>query len=161
MTNKFTIQLGDKVKCNISELEGRVTALERHIYSVDRVNVQPPYNKESGTMPSGYTIDVTNIEVLEKSKLAVVHQYEDGPIALGDEIKCTLSGVVGTVDRRILNINGCYSLEIATRDSAGDPRHMKVEEKGCEVIKPIAETKTKPANRDTGCAMASTSGYGS
>ena len=151
-------QLGQKVRCNITEMEGKVSQISKHIYSQDRYCIQPPYNKEKAQMPSAHFIDDASLEAVEggQSTLATIHQYRDGDICLGDVVKDTLTGMEGKVTERSLCLNGCYRLRITymgAGDNAKHAYHTWVEEKGVEVVKKIAETDTKPEQRSTGSVM--------
>ncbi len=57
------INLGDKVKCQVTGYTGIVVAKSRHIYGCDRVGVQPPLDKD-GKLPEVGWFDIDGVELI-------------------------------------------------------------------------------------------------
>lgn len=148
-------QLGDVVRDKLTNVEGRVTQYIKHIYSQDRVNIQPSYNEKDMRMPACHHIDVTGVEKIGDSNLDSLPQYRDSDkVSLGDKVSYPLNGMSGNVIQRALNVNGCYSLEISFKaKDDGLPRTMWVEEKGINVLERVGESEVNPPDRKTGSFM--------
>lgn len=65
----FTIELGTKVKSNISGFKGIVTSRAEHLNGCNRYWVAPPCGKD-GKMPDGAWFDEGEIEIIDRPKLA-------------------------------------------------------------------------------------------
>lgn len=65
---KTKADLGDLVKCKITNLQGIVTSYATHLTGCDRVFIQPPVDKEGKTR-DGWWIDIDTAEVMKKGKV--------------------------------------------------------------------------------------------
>lgn len=59
------IELGDKVKCNVTGFEGIVTSIAQNLYGCDRIVVQPPKGKD-GKVPDSMWADIVACKVVKK-----------------------------------------------------------------------------------------------
>jgi len=64
----FTIELGSKVKSNVSGFAGMVTSRSEHLNGCNRYWVQPPVGAES-KLPDGMWFDEAEVEVIETPTL--------------------------------------------------------------------------------------------
>lgn len=64
----FKIELGSKVKSNITGYTGIVTSRSEHLNGCDRYWVQAHCDKD-GKIPDGYWFDDGELEIIGKSKL--------------------------------------------------------------------------------------------
>lgn len=147
--------LGDTVRCSITEMEGKISQTSRHIYSEDRYCIQPPYNTKEMRMPHSHFIDGASLSLIKDSELETIYLYEDGEFTLGDEVQDTLTGQHGTIAERSLCVNGCYRLKLTYVSKGQDkaPSAFWIEEKGAVLINSVKDTNTKPENRATGSVM--------
>lgn len=156
METEMKFNLGDKVKCPLMGVSGRVMKYCKHIYSQDRVLIQPAYDTTQMKMPAGHYIDITGLIKEEDSPLEALPKWTEGKFTLGDTVKDGLSGTEGIVVQRALCHNGCYRLSISFNAKKGEqaPSGMWIEEKGAKLVKSINENKeVKKADRTTGSIM--------
>jgi hypothetical protein len=59
------VQVGDKVKCKVTGLQGIVTGITTYLYACERAMIQPSVDKD-GKVPDIFCCDVPQLEVLEK-----------------------------------------------------------------------------------------------
>jgi hypothetical protein len=62
--SNFTIELGSKVKSNISGFTGIVTSRSEHLNGCNRYWVAPEVDKD-GKLPEGYWFDENELEVVK------------------------------------------------------------------------------------------------
>jgi len=74
---KFTIELGAKVKSNISGYGGIVTSRSEHLNGCNRYWVSPKVSKD-GTLHEGYWFDEAELEVMQKPKLKKTNDERGG-----------------------------------------------------------------------------------
>ena len=74
----FTIELGSKVKSNVSGFAGMVTSRSENINGCNRYWVQPPVGTD-GKLPDGSWFDEAEIEVTEAPTLKRKNPERGGP----------------------------------------------------------------------------------
>jgi hypothetical protein len=155
---QFNFNLGDLVECSMTNLKGRVMGLVKDIYSANRYVVQPPYNHVEGRMPNAITLDEPTLILIESCK-DYPYIYTDGEFELGSLVEDSLFKKKGTIKDRRLNINGCYSVNLAFLNDKGETYTFSAQEKSLILIKGIKETGVRKESRETGCEMEENFNY--
>lgn len=62
---KQTVELGDRVKCEVTGLEGIVTTVAKNLYGCDRIVVQPKVAAD-GKVPESTWVDLTGAIIIKK-----------------------------------------------------------------------------------------------
>lgn len=71
------IGLGDKVRDEVSGLEGIAVSVHVYLKGCTRVTVQPPVSeKEPGKLPDSITFDEAQLEILEASVVPCIEASE-------------------------------------------------------------------------------------
>lgn len=79
MTTKSTITLGDLARCTITGFEGVVIAETRWLNNCVRLTLQPKKLKEDGSPILSETIDLIQLELVEKRHPPAQPVFTGGP----------------------------------------------------------------------------------
>ena len=74
----FTIQLGARVRSNISGFAGMVCSRSEHLNGCNRYWIQPPVDKD-GKLPDGMWMDEAELVVVEEPQLERKNNDRGGP----------------------------------------------------------------------------------
>ena len=72
------IELGDKVKDNVSGLIGIATEKHEYLNGCIQFTVQAPFDKKTGEMPA-WKLDEEQLEVADKKKVKIKKSNTGGP----------------------------------------------------------------------------------
>lgn len=141
------IEIGDKVKCKVSKLEGVVTAVTSYLHGCDRLAIHYGLDRDGKPLDPLY-IDEPQAELLNKQE---VKRMASGstPIKLGDKIKDPISGLDGIAFGRADFLYGCIRIAIAPKlDKEGKKRDIEwFDANQLEILK---EKVVDSGNRRTG-----------
>lgn len=76
---KEVVELGDKVKCKITEFEGIVCAIAKHLTGCDRADVRPSGVDKDGKLKEGYWFDVNALAILKKQVVKAKDVQDERP----------------------------------------------------------------------------------
>lgn len=112
------IKLGNKVRCVISGFTGIASTRCLKLNGSYQIGIQPPCAEGATALPDCLAFDENQIEVLEEgvSNLMVVPTFTPS-FKLGDEVKDSITGVVGIAVEQVTFLNGCVYIWIVPKKS--------------------------------------------
>ena len=114
----MNIELGMKVKCLITEVEGIAVDRSIWLHGCTRIGVQRKPG-DDGKMPQQLTFDEPQLIVTDKTKVMDAAYSSESLINLGDEALDPVTGFHGIVIGRCFYINGCYRLCLQPKHKSG------------------------------------------
>lgn len=78
------IELGQKVRDKVTQLEGIAVCRCKYLYGCDHIGIQPEHNYETGTIPPVAWIDVPQIEVIDTKNIKDETKKADDDSDIGD-----------------------------------------------------------------------------
>ena len=76
------IELGDQVKCKITNFSGTVIGIMKCLTGCDRVDVRPGVDKH-GKMQDGFMFDIYALELVKKGKVKPENVQSENPLKKG------------------------------------------------------------------------------
>jgi hypothetical protein len=102
-------QMLDEVQCIVSGLKGKIGAVTEWDVGEIRYGVQPAA-KEDGTLPEGYDIDESQLELVKEGPEGKRRAAFQKPFKynFGDDLRDKISGYTGKVVYKAEYLNGCF-----------------------------------------------------
>jgi hypothetical protein len=142
-----TVRLGDRVRDEISGLEGIASARYEYLYGCVRVCVRPEKLKDGKPVEST-VFDEAQLRVVKAGVVAPSH-FPASSIALGDKVKDTITGYAGVVTGRFTSLHAHVQFGVQPQElKDGKPVESFTFDAGSlELVKP---KKVEPIAKQTG-----------
>lgn len=147
------IELGQKVKCIVTGLEGITTCRGDYLSGVSRWEVQPPKDKD-GNVPETFMVDAPQLVVVDKKRIVICEELKE-IVKMGQKVRDPISDIEGIVVGQALYLNGCRRILIGLKkDKDGKlQKSIWIDEPQLEVVAEKIEVKRKSSNTGGPCPM--------
>ena len=108
------IEIGDKVKDKVSNLEGTVVAKTDYLYGCSRIAIQYGFDRD-GKPLEALSVDEPQATLLEKKVIARESFSKERVIKLGDKVMDIVSDFEGIAFGRAEFLYGCTRIAIAPK----------------------------------------------
>ena len=105
------IQLGQKVKCVVTKLEGIAVCKAEYLHGDERWDIQPEKQKD-GSVPEIHTADLAQLKVVDKKRVVKARILKP-VVKLGQKYRDPISTIEGIAIGRALHLNGCRRILLA------------------------------------------------
>jgi len=133
----FKFNLGDKVICRVTGLEGVVTVKCRWMFNSNTYEVRPIYEADT-ELKDTVTFEEVELELLKHNYIDY-NNSEDSHTGLGDVVKNTINGFVGVVTATAYYHTGCMHCGVMPKKRGMDGRPSPtifMSERSLEVVAP-------------------------
>lgn len=115
MTTETIVEVGDKVKCKVTQIEGIVTVRHDYLYGCSRVGIQPEGEAE-GKAKAAHHTDIYQVDIVTKHAVTRNGLIPKSEIALGDDIEDRISGFKGVCTGMAEWLYACTKVCITPRE---------------------------------------------
>ncbi len=150
------VNLGDEVKCLVTNLQGICTSLTRGLHGCRLVGIQPPVDKD-GKLPEGYSVDEPTCMVVKAGAIPIPPSHpEEISVALGDEVVDPVTKFEGILVNETIFLNGCIRVAVQPTVNEKDGKFREVRHFDAprlrlkEAKKVLVQSKDKPTGGPMG-----------
>lgn len=147
------VECGDLVKCLVTGFSGIVTTVIEWQHNCDRARIQPRDLGESGYIRATETIDVTQLQILEKAAVVLPVIMADPVFKFGDLVKDTETPFNGKVIGIARSLNGCTRLVVQPNKLKEDGQPVESVLYPPSQLELVTEEKTPQKRSSTGGSM--------
>lgn len=151
------IELGAKVKCDITGFTGIVTCKAEYLFGEVRWDVHPPIDKDGKLMDSAI-FDNSQLTVLEKSEKT--YKIASQEVVLGQKIIDPISDIEGIAIGKATYLNGCCRILLAPKKNKdGKAKSVWFDEPQLKIIQVKPEIKQGDKTTGGPCPMVPNRDY--
>lgn len=107
------VEIGDKVRCKVSKLEGTVVMKTTYLYGCDRISLHHGFNRDGS--PLEITVDEFQVDIIEKQVVKRDGFNREKLVNFGDKVNDKVSGFAGIAIGRAEFMYGCTRIGVGPK----------------------------------------------